>query len=52
MAQSAGMGDSLLTDSQTKGVNKCCAKPPIVMKLAALVPDRVDDQIAVPQRDL
>jgi hypothetical protein len=36
MAQSrqAGMGDSLLTDSQTKGVNKRCAKPPIVMKLA------------------
>jgi hypothetical protein len=22
------MGDSLLTDSQTKGINKHCAKPP------------------------
>jgi hypothetical protein len=39
MAQSrqAGMGDSLLTDSQTKGINKRCAKPPIVMKFAVCV---------------
>jgi hypothetical protein len=33
-SRQAGMGDSLLTDSQAKGINKCCAKPPIVMKLA------------------
>jgi hypothetical protein len=40
MAQSrqAGMGDSLLTDSQTKGINKRCAKPPD-MACGALQPD-------------
>ena len=35
-SQQSGMFDRWQTDNQTKGINKRCVKPPIIMKVAVI----------------